>query len=303
MAKLGWRTTADEALQGLRLDGRTVVVTGASSGIGVETVRALAYAGANVTLACRNVALGEEVRKKLESTQPSGAGALQVAELDLSKPDSVRAFAAAFSTQRLDLLVNNAGIMATPLGFTALGIEQQMATNHLGHFLLTQLLRPRLEASRAARVVTVASSAHRRGSGASILATLESDRDFKTRSYRPFTAYGDSKLANILFTRALAKRLPPQVLAFSLHPGVIVTHLTRVLGKTIDGLYHLVGVPFTKTAAQGAATSVWAATAPELAPQSGAFLKNCALATAKPAGRDDALAERLWELSAQLVGA
>src|SRR5262249_666077 len=146
----------------------------------------------------------------------------------------VRSFAERFAAKNkeLHLLVNNAGIMATPLGKTAQGNELQSGTNHVGHFLLTKLLLPVVEASGPARIVTVSSDLHRRGRAERLFETLERDPGFARRRYAPFDAYADSKLANVLFTRQLAKRLKPSVLTFSLHPGVIATNLTRSMGIT-----------------------------------------------------------------------
>jgi WW domain-containing oxidoreductase len=299
MTKLGKRSTAEEALQGLRLNGKAAVVTGASSGLGVETTRVLALAGADVTLAVRNVEAGEKVKAQLVESLPRGSGTLHVSALDLSDLASVRAFASASGEGPLDLLVNNAGIMAPPLSLTAQGFESQMGTNHLGHFLLTLLLEKRLRQSPSARVVNVSSALHRQGSGASVLATLGSDRAFQQRKYVARVQYGDSKLANVLFARALAKRLPAHVKAFSLHPGVIPTNLTRsIVGGAI---FRVVGRLFLKSVQQGAATTIYAAAAPELAEQNGAYLSDCALATPLPAALDDGLIERAWALSHRAV--
>lgn len=208
-ATLGKHTTAVEALRGRRLDGLTAIVTGASSGLGVETARALAFAGAQVVLACRSVAAGEEVAARLRAELPDGAGELEVAALDLADLRSVRAFIDRFlaSERRLDLLINNAGVMARPLTLTAQGIESQLGINHLGHFALTVGLLPALGPS--GRVVTVASSVHTRGKGSNVLETLTAARPFATRRYSPYGSYDDSKLANVLFTRGLARRLAP----------------------------------------------------------------------------------------------
>lgn len=300
MSTLGKRSTAEQALQGQKLSGLTAIVTGASSGLGIETTRVLALAGANVTMAVRSVEAGERVKAELSAKLPKGSGALDVKPLDLSDLQSVRAFAAASGDGPLDLLINNAGIMAPPLGVSAQGWESQMGTNHLGHFLLTTLLEPRLRQSKAARVVNVSSDLHRRGSGASVLATLDTDRAFAQRKYVPFDAYGDSKLANVLFTRGLAKRLPPNVSAFSLHPGVIATNLTRSMG--FGGvLFRSIGRLFLKSVEQGAATTVWAASAPELSGKSGSYLSDCAVETPLHEALDETLVERTWALSQNAV--
>jgi NAD(P)-dependent dehydrogenase (short-subunit alcohol dehydrogenase family) len=299
--RLGSRTTAEQALRGASLSGKRAIVTGASSGLGVETTRVLALAGADVTLAVRSVPAGEAVAADLRAALPLTAGKLDVRPLDLADLASVRAFTDAIAAEGrpLDLLINNAGVMAPPLGKTAQGFELQLGTNHLGHFLLTERLRPRMTAGR---IVNVSSGLHTRGSGARLLETLDGDRAYERRKYVPFDAYGDSKLANILFTRALAKRLPPSVLAFSLHPGVIPTNLSRSMGA-LGTVFRTVGRLFMKTVAQGAATSVFAATAPELEGASGAYLSDCAIATPKAEALDDALADKVWALSERCVAA
>jgi NAD(P)-dependent dehydrogenase (short-subunit alcohol dehydrogenase family) len=299
---LGKHSTALEALRGQRLDGLTAIVTGANSGLGVETARALAFAGANVVLACRSVASGERVAATLRAGLPEDAGRLEVAALDLADLDSVRAFIQRFlaSGRSLDLLINNAGVMARPFTLTAQGIESQLGINHLGHFALTAGLLPAL--SPKGRVVTVASSVHTRGKAKNVLETLTADRAVTTHRYSRYGSYDDSKLANVLFTLGLARRLAPGQSAHSIHPGVIGTNLARsmgVMGKVFVFFLKL----FSKSPAQGAATSVFAATAPELAGQSGSYLANCAVASSSPEGRDAELAERLWAVSAQIVAA
>jgi retinol dehydrogenase-12 len=302
VAKLGPRSTAEQAIAGISLAGKVAIVTGANSGIGMETARVLALAGARVVMGCRSVPAGEEVAKRLRTSFLGGAGGIEVLALDLADLASVRAFAEKVlaSHRRVDILVNNAGVMATPLGKTAQGLELQSGINHIGHFLLTRLLRARLEASAPARIINVSSAMHTRGTADRLFETLERDPGFEHRKYVPFDAYGDSKLANVLFTRQLATVLPPSVEAFSLHPGVIPTNLTRSLG-TLGGVFRTVGKPFMKTIAQGAATSVYAAASPDLAGKSGAYLADCAIASSSAEGRDDRIAARLWDVSAKLV--
>jgi NAD(P)-dependent dehydrogenase (short-subunit alcohol dehydrogenase family) len=300
MSKLGSRSTAEQALQGQNLKGKKAIVTGANSGLGVETARVLALAGADVMLACRSVEAGEKVANELRASLPAGSGVLTVGKLDLSDLKSVKSFAESYSAPSLDLLINNAGIMATPFGTTAQGFEQQMGTNHLGHFLLTKLLLPKLEKSPAARIVTLSSSLHDQGKKESILSTLDGDPTFKQKKYKPFPAYGDSKLANILFTRALTKRLPPNVLTFSVHPGVIATNLSRSMGVA-GSLLRSVGKLFLKTVPQGAATTIYAATAPELASRSGIYLSDCAEKAPIKDAFDQDLAEKVWTLSERAV--
>lgn len=298
MTTLGKKTTAEQALQGQSLAGKTAIVTGASSGIGTETARVLALAGANVTLAVRNVKAGEEVAAQLRSSLPPTAGTLSVEALELGDLGSVRAFAKRWldSGKPLHLLVNNAGIMAVPKGTTSQGFELQVGTNHVGHFALTTALLPVLEKSAPARIVTLSSALHTRGDGQRLVAALEK----KETPYTPFGAYGDSKLANVLFVKSLAKRLPPGVEAFSIHPGVIATNLSRSMG--FQGvLFRAIGGLFMKSVPQGAATSVFAATSPTLTGQSGAYLADCAVTPASQAGQDAALAEQVWALTEKAV--
>ncbi len=301
--RLGARSTAEDALGTTTLAGKVAIVTGANSGIGTETARVLARGGAHVFLACRSLETAEATAQALRASLPAGAGKVDVLALDLADLASVRAGAAEFLATGLPLhiLVNNAGVMATPLAKTAQGYELQAGTNHVGHFLFTKLLLPRLEASAPARIVNVSSGLHTRGKAARLLETLERDPGFAQRKYVPFDAYGDSKLANVLFTHQLSKLLPKSVEAFSLHPGVIPTNLTRSMGFS-GAVFRVVAKPFMKSVPQGAATSVYAATAPDLAGKSGSYLADCAIAKPSPEGRDDAIAAKLWEVSERLVG-
>jgi NAD(P)-dependent dehydrogenase (short-subunit alcohol dehydrogenase family) len=297
--KLGSRTTAEQALRGASLAGKTAIVTGANSGIGVETARVLAKAGAKVIMAVRSIAPAEEIAFKIR--QQTGA-TIEVKHLDLTDLASVRAFAKEFdeSGQSLQLLINNAGVMATPLGVTKQHIELQVGTNHVGHFFLTNLLRPALARGAPSRIVNLSSEAHKQGRGARLLETIEDDRTHSRRKYKPFQAYGDSKLANILFTRELAKVLPKGVEAFALHPGVIPTPLSRSLG--LGGvIFRVAGRPFMKSVAQGAATTIYAATAPELTGKSGAYLSDCHLATPSRDAQDDVTAKKLWDATEKLI--
>jgi NAD(P)-dependent dehydrogenase (short-subunit alcohol dehydrogenase family) len=189
--------------------------------------------------------------------------------------------------------------MATPLGVTVQGIETQLGTNHVGHFVLTNGLLPALAKSPGARVVTVSSALHKRGRGARLLETLERDPRFEQRRYVPFDAYGDAKLANILFSKALARRAP-SVLSLSLHPGVIPTNLTRSMGFA-GAAFRLLGAPFMKSVQQGAATTIYAATAPELERASGVYLSDCAIAEPSREAKDTELGERLWAATERFI--
>ncbi|MBL8910913.1 MAG: SDR family oxidoreductase [Archangium sp.] len=294
MTTLGSKSTAEQALQGQSLAGKTAIVTGATSGIGTETARVLALAGANVVFAVRSVKAGEELAAQLKASLPATAGTFTVEALDLGDLNSVRAFVKKWldSGRAIHLLVNNAGIMATPQGTTPQGFELQVGTNHIGHFVLTTGLLPALEKAGEARIVTVSSDLHKRGNGQRLVSALQK----LPTDYSPFGAYGDSKLANVLFVKALAKRLPKGVEAFSLHPGVIKTNLTRSMGLS-GTIFRVIGGLFMKSIPQGAATSVFAATAPELKGKSGAYLADCHVVDASKEGVDAELAEKVWKLT------
>lgn len=281
------------------MTGKTVVVTGANSGIGKETAIALAHMGALVVLAVRNATKGEAARKEL--CERSGRTDAEVMTLDLASFASVRAFAAAFlaAHDRLDVLVLNAGILVRRRLLTEDGHDTQFEVNHLSHFLLVQLLRDRLVASAPSRVVVVASDAHR-----SARRGLDfDDLEHAHRRYGGFSVYSHTKLANILFTRELARRLDGTgVTANSVHPGFVASNLARegdagVLGTVISTL----GRPFARTAEQGAQTSIYVASSPQLDGVTGQYFANSAFAKPSQHGEDDAAAARLWEVSERLT--
>jgi len=302
-------TTTDEVLAGIDLSGCRAIVTGASGGIGEETARALASKGAAVTIAARDAVKMQAAADKIRKS--TGNQQIDTAMLELDKPASVRSFVEGWLAKydRLNLLINNAGVMACPLTRTAEGWELQFATNHLGHFLLTNLLVPALKAGAPARIVNLSSAGHRRAP-----VDLE-DPNFENRGYEPFEAYGQSKTANIWFTMELNKRLSGAgVTAYAVHPGGIMTDLGRHLTKEIiDAMTKQIGasgIQF-KSIPAGAATSVWAATASELRNRGGLYLEDCHIAEPATAdGRtgyaphayDEAGAARLWALSEELLG-
>ena len=273
--------------------GRTVVVTGGNSGLGLETARALAAAGAHVVLAVRDVARGEQAATALP-------GDVEVRELDLADLASVRAFAAGW-TGDLDVLVNNAGIMHVPAGRTADGFELQFGTNHLGHFALTCLLLPHV----TDRVVTLSSMLHRTG-------TIElADLNWERRAYSPGGAYGQSKLANLLFTLELQRRLTAagsRVRALAAHPGWAATNLQGRSGNPVRHALLALGNRVVATsAAQGALPTLLAATADlpggSFTGPDGQFVRGApTLAGRSPAASDPVLAGRLWTASAELTG-
>ena len=307
---LGPESTTDDVLAGIDLAGKRAVVTGASTGLGEETTRALASAGAVVTMAVRDQARGDAAAARIRAAVPSAD--LEVRLLDLASLASVRAFAAAFLAEhdRLDLLINNAGIMACPQGVTADGFETQFGTNHLGHFLLATLLAPALVAAAPSRVVALSSAGHRRSD-----VDLD-DPGFETTPYEPWIAYGRSKTANALFAVGFDQRFAGQgVRAFAVHPGVIATELSRhltdeTLSALISSMSSAREVRY-KSVPQGAATTVWAATSPELEGRGGLYLEDCHVAEltddpevsggVRAYALDPDRADALWARSEELI--
>src|SRR5262245_37023931 len=273
----GRDTTAGEVLAGVDLHGRVVVVTGASGGLGAAVAGALADRGATVVAPVRD---------------PSRfGGPARPVELELASLASVRAGAAEILGEhpRIDVLMNNAGVMATPEGRTADGFELQLGTNHLGHFLLTALLAPAL--GPGGRIVTTSSLGHL------VTAMRWDDPHFAAGPYEKWLAYGQSKTANILFTRGLAAR---GFAAYAVHPGAIETGLTRHLAGEELAFVEQASAAEARSVDQGAATLVWAATAGGIPP--GSYLADCGPAEAAPHATDPAEVERLWAWSEGQVG-
>ncbi len=295
----GKGSTAEQVSAGIDLVGRHAIVTGANTGIGLETARVLALRGAHVTLACRNLEkAGDAVQRILECGVQRDR--LDVRELDLASLDSVRGFAAGFleSGQALHLLVNNAGVLLPAVRRTSDGFDAQFGINHLGHFLLTNLLCSVLEKSAPARVVCVASDAL---AAASLTDRFE-DLNWDSRKYSGLRSYGDSKLMNVMFARELTRRMRGVgVVANALHPGVIATGL----GRDQPWYMKLVGLlmlPILKDVEHGASTSVLLATAPEYAERGGLYFADNAEKPLPKLARDEAACARLWEISAELTG-
>ena len=301
-------STADDVLAGIDLTGRRAVVTGAASGIGVETARALARAGAEVTIAVRNTAKGREVADDIAASVPGTSPAVTVAELHLDDIASVDAFVGAWSGP-LHILVNNAGIMDTPLAYTAAGWESQLATNHLGHFALATGLHDALVAAGSARVVSVASSGH----GSSPFHF--EDPFFLRRAYDPNLAYGQSKTANVLFAVEAQRRWGAEgVTVNALMPGGIWTGLQKHWDPELLATLKRDAVDLVKTTKQGASTSVLLATAPELEGYGGRYFEDNREARVVPEIYDvvygvlpwavePEAAARLWDVSTALVDA
>ncbi len=305
MSVFGFATTVDEVIDGVDLRGKTAVVTGASSGLGLQTVATLASAGANIVAAVRDP---DDFRGQ---TEWAGLGELaeriDAVPLDLARLDSVRAAGEEIASHypRIDILINNAGVMFTPPDTTADGFELQFGVNHLGHFLLTTLLLPRLRAAAAssgdARVVTLSSEAHRRW-GIDL-----DDIDFARRGYDTFLAYGQAKSANILMTIELHRRFGAEgITALAVHPGTCATNLARYMDRaTLKKMFAMSTETFApenmKTVAQAAATTIWAATEASLAGHGGAYLADCQIGEADTSATDSVTAQRLWVLSQQWV--
>jgi len=297
----GFDSTAAEVVEGIDLSGTAAIVTGASSGIGVETARALASTGARVTLAVRDVRAGEQAA--------AGIPGASVEQLDLTDAASIDAFAARW-TEPLHLLVNNAGVMALPeRRLTREGWEMQFATNHLGHFRLAVGLHDALAADGRARIVSVSSSGHLQSP------VIFDDLHFAFREYTPFGAYGQSKTANVLFAVGATERWAQDgITANAVMPGGIATRLQRHLDDGYIERRVAEGVRL-KTAEQGAATSVLLATSPLLEGVGGRYFADCAeqevvpsreaappLLGVAPYALDRDNAERLWEVSTALIG-
>ena len=277
--------------------GRIVLVTGANSGLGLRTAQVLAGRGAHVIMGCRSVQRGQVARRAVQ-------GSAEVLELDLADLSSVRA--AAEQVDQLDVLINNAGIMAVPLGKTVDGFERQFGTNHLGHAALTWLLLPALRQRPGARVVTVASLAHQYG-------RIDfDDPNWERRAYTLRGSYGQSKLANILFARELERR-SPDVTSIAAHPGVTVTELTNNMADAHRSLFLRIGGRishlFSQSVEMGALPQLYAATSPDARggeyygpDRFNGYRGHPTVARMTAAARDDLAASRLWDLTIKLTG-
>ena len=312
MNQFNANSTTYDVLQDISLTGKIAVVTGASSGLGIETSRALASAGAEVVMVARNQAALEAARQSILNQHPEAK--LSLALMDLTDLASVRSAASSIieAHQKIDILINNAGLMACEESYSEEGCELQFATNHIGHFLLSCLLTPALIAAGSSRVVTLSSGAHKYSD------VDFDDLNFDSKPYDKWLAYGQSKTANALFAVEFGRRLFDQgVRSFSVHPGVIITDLGRHLTAADiqqmmeDAATNGLDVAY-KSIPQGAATTVWAATSPELADRSGLYLEDCQIAkevTPDNASSgylayavDSEQAKRLWQVSEKIAG-
>ncbi len=312
MSTFGKDSTTDEVLAGKDMAGQTVFITGANSGLGQETARAMAACGAHIIMAGRDQAKLDEAVAAIRAQHPDAS--LDTIVCDLGNLASIRACGdeARKRFTAIDLLINNAGVMACPLMHTADGFEMQFGTNHLGHFALTAELLPLIEAGDAKRIVNLSSRGHH-------FAPVDlDDPNFTERPYDPWQSYGHSKTANILFTVGLEARFAAKgIHAYAVHPGGIHTNLGRhmteeMTAALIERVTKSDNGFAWKTIPQGAATSCWAATAPELEGTGGVYCEDCHVAAVdnqsseggvRSYALDPAAAERLWTLSEQLTGA
>lgn len=287
----GYGSTAEDVTAGLDLSGRTVLLTGCNSGIGKETLRVLAMRGAHVIAAARTL---EKARAACDSV----GGETTPVACELSDPASVRACAAEVIAlgKPLDAIICNAGIMALPKLEQKHGYELQFFTNHIGHFILVTSLLDSL--ADKGRVVIVSSDAHNGAPSEGI----QFDNLSGERGYRPWASYGQSKLANLLFAKQLAKRLAGTGrTANSLHPGVIHTNLARSMNPIAKGALAIAGPLVLKSAAEGAATQCYVAVHPNVEGVSGEYFADSNVSKSSSKGRDDALAEKLWEVSEKIA--
>ncbi|XP_061569883.1 retinol dehydrogenase 12 [Cololabis saira] len=279
----------------VRLDGKTAVVTGGNTGIGKETAKDLAARGARVILACRDTAKGEqaasEIMRELEG------GKVVVKQLDLANTKSICLFAEnVYNTEKyLHYLINNAGVAMCPHARTVDEFEMQFGVNHLGHFFLTFLLLDLLKHSAPSRVINVSSAAHAMGK-------IQFDDLNGDKNYHPVKAYAQSKLANVLFTRELAKRTEALgVTAFSVDPGMVNTEITRHLRRPLVDIIKILSF-MIRTPAEGAYTNIYCVVTPDSQMVTGGFYRDCASADSCRAGQDDGTALKLWAVSCHMLG-
>jgi NAD(P)-dependent dehydrogenase (short-subunit alcohol dehydrogenase family) len=278
------------------MQGKTVLITGANQGIGKAAAVALGRLGAKLVLVCRNA---EKARAAVAEVERAGAKEVELLIGDLGSQADIRRVAAEFNSKhdRLDVLLNNAGVLVTSRRMTVDGIEETFAVNHLGYFLLTGALLETLKASAPSRIVNVSSEAHRRAK------MRWDDLQFQANRYSAFGAYGQSKLANILFTRELARRLGgTRVTANCLHPGVIASGFGQTYGGVVSFLVKLAR-PFMITPEEGARTSVYLASSSEVEGVTGKYFEKCREREPSRAALEDGAPERLWAISEELSAA
>ncbi|BAU02299.1 hypothetical protein VIGAN_11179800 [Vigna angularis var. angularis] len=295
-------STAEEVTQGIDGSNLTAIVTGATSGIGVETARVLAMRGVHVIMGVRNLITAKDVKEAILKEIPTAK--LDYMELDLSSMASVRKFASNFisSGLPLNILINNAGIFAVPFTLSEDNIELIFATNHIGHFLLANLLLDTMkktahESKKQGRVVNVSSIVHQLPRG------IRFDQINDPSSYHMWFTYGQSKLANVLHANELARRFKEEgvdITANSLHPGAVVTNIFRHT-NILSGLINTVGRLVFKNVQQGAATTCYVALHPQVREISGHYFEDCNVSTENSQARNPELANKLWDFSLNLI--
>lgn len=278
-----------------RIDGKIVVITGANTGIGKETAIDLARRGGKIYIACRDINKSKDALEEIKETSKSSQAFLL--KLDLASMASIREFSRKFHQMesKLHILINNAGVMACPKGLTEDGFEMQMGVNHLGHFLLNDLMFDLLKASAPSRIVIVSSSGHK-------LSDINKNDFMNEKSYNKVAVYAQSKLANILYARELSKRISGSgVTVNSCHPGIVPTELGRHIDTWLRPIYRKVLKPYYKTINEGAQTQIRLAVDPELETVTGKYFRDCEEAQPSEPARDDSTAAWLWSKSVQLV--
>ncbi|MED6124690.1 Short-chain dehydrogenase TIC 32, chloroplastic [Stylosanthes scabra] len=301
-------STAEEVTHGIHGSGLTAIVTRTTRGIGVETARVLALRGVHVIMAVRNMNAAKDVKESILKEIPTAK--VDAMELDLSSMDSVRNFVSQFNSSGLPLniLINNAAILAAPFTLSKDNIELQFATNHIGHFLLTNLLLDNMkktayESKKEGRIINIASDGHRYTYPEGIQFDKISDKS----SYDLWKAYGQSKLANMLHANELARRLKEEgvdITANSLHPGAIMTHILEpdLVATIPKELLNSLGKYEIKTVQQGAATTCYVALHPKVKGISGEYFSDCNVSKPSVQGNDTDMAKKLWDLSIKLIG-
>lgn len=287
---LGSRSTTEDVLAHRDLTDLTIVVTGCNAGIGFETARALAAHGAHVWLACRSEEKAAQTAMRIRAAHPEAR--LSPVAIDLASFASIRAAETQITSPRIDVLICNAGLYAGSYGETLDGIECTVGVCHFGHFLLTSLLMDRLRSAAPARVVMVSSESHRHP------AVLRLDRlPTDANTFKPLLAYGQAKLCNVLFANELTRRYREEgVLANSLHPGSMIG--TSIFRDSLAAKLAALAIrPFTKSIAQGAATSVYCAVSPDLEGVGGRYFADCRPKRMSEGAEDEEVARRLWEIS------